>query len=159
MASVGLSWGCPNRPPQLHCTVWVPLLAHLAGSYLVTEGARNETDKYLLWRVPSFGQTICFKFIRKLRNVESWHHIRCVLFISPTFQFVRLFSHALMSSQLDPGALPLQWPVHHGQKGFPGATLGHKEDLLKRLFKYILCAVFRYFVLSICTSNKVNNTV
>lgn len=36
-----------------------------------------------------------------------------------------LDEHALMSSQLDPGALPPHRPVHHGQVGFPGAELRH----------------------------------
>lgn len=42
-------------------------------------------------------------------------------------------THALMSSQLDPGALPPQRPVHHGQVGFPGATLRHKRKQIMLL--------------------------
>lgn len=36
-------------------------------------------------------------------------------------------THALMSSQLDPGALLPRRPLHHGQESFPGAALRHKR--------------------------------
>lgn len=57
------------------------------------------------------------------------HVVHSLMFIvvSECLYVSILDEHALMSSELDPGALPPQRPVHHGQVGFPGAALRYKR--------------------------------